>query len=156
MPNGYGWTKEAFAALEAFFARLEPLLTQFAAARNLAVQRYYHDAPSWDFLFRHPQGGVGKVELWRVNENAVRIERVWWKDDYDDGVRYLRTESEPPTAVAAEEIGLALSRALDDVLAWEPSSLTPHGGMREVWHRAFDEKTFREQERRYPVPSPGG
>lgn len=154
MPNGLPWTKEGFAALEAFFTRLEPSLTQFATARNVAIERYYHDAPSWDFLFRHPRGGVGKVELWRVDENATRIERVWWKDDYDEGVRYLRSESQPPTTMSAEEIGHALSRALDDVLAWDPGTLTPRGGMRDIWHRTFDEKTFREQELRYPVPRP--
>ena len=152
MPNGVPPNDEGLAKLEAFFARLEPALSDFASSRNLAIERYIQDEPSWSFLFRHPSGGTGKLDLERVAEDSVRLRRYWWKDDYDEGIRYLRSESQVLGSVRRDEIADALSLALDEVLAWDPSSLTPRGGMRDVWHAAFDEKSFRAMERRYSLP----
>ena len=73
--------------LERFFSALAAVLEGFAQRHNLRLEKYYHQAPSWGFLFRHPSGGVGKIEVQRVSEATVCILSDWWYDDFDAATR---------------------------------------------------------------------
>lgn len=87
-----------------------------------------------------------------MDDDTVRIWRYWWKDDFETGTRYLRSESHTQALVSPTDIATALSLGLDDILAWEVTSLLPRTGMKDVWHSAFDEESFVAQEQRYPSP----
>jgi hypothetical protein len=60
MPNGDpDFDAKGRRELDRFFSALAPALESFAQQNNLRLQKYYHQAPSWGFLFRHPSGGIG-------------------------------------------------------------------------------------------------
>jgi hypothetical protein len=63
MPNGtpdvHERTKPKY---DAFFVPLAAQLTDFASRHRLRLEKYYHEAPMWSFPFRHPNGGVAKID----------------------------------------------------------------------------------------------
>src|SRR5439155_15236553 len=99
-----------------FFSALAAVLEGFAQRHNLRLEKYYHQAPSWGFLFRHPSGGVGKIEVQRVSEATVCILSYWWYDDFDAATRFIRSASVEPMPVNSEIAG-ELEHALSELLS---------------------------------------
>ena len=153
MPNGHEWSVEETRRIKGFFARLEGDLEAFAAARNLSIDCCYHDSPSWGFLFRHPLGGIGKIDLACVDDQAGVVHLHWWRDSYEEGVRYLRSESWPPQAVSGEDVSRILSDALVSILKWDGSLMKAYAGYKENWRRSWSIEAFEEQVDRYPFPT---
>ncbi|MBE0537109.1 MAG: hypothetical protein IH624_15720, partial [Phycisphaerae bacterium] len=79
MPNGdFNWKKNEYPQLEVFFNKISQGIIGFADRYNLRVQKYYHQFPSWDLLFRHPKGGIGKIEIQKETDNEVKLCLYWW------------------------------------------------------------------------------
>src|SRR5262249_17396387 len=49
--------------LEAFFSKISTSLESFGKTHSLLLSKYYCGNQSWDFTFRHPKGGLGKIEI---------------------------------------------------------------------------------------------
>ena len=130
MPNGGYWTKEQWQAIEAFFERVGPVLTEFARAHNLKIDRYYHEAPSWSLLFKHPTGGAGRIDVERVDDDAFRLGLAWWIDDVKAETRFLRMEQGAAQPADSLATGATLIDALRDVISWIRESLAPRTRLR--------------------------
>ena len=154
MPNGNpNFATEELPALEAFFNPLAPVLERFADEHNLVVDRYYHDAPSWDFRFRHPSGGEAYVEVRRAGEDVINIVTAWWQDDFAAGARSVKTKLSEPLRLESLDLYSALVSALREILGWRADSWDQvYGGYKSIWHRTWDEPQFRALIDRLPTP----
>jgi hypothetical protein len=78
MPNGHPDFEHAERSpLDAFFAPMAAALEGFAQRFNLRLMKYYHGGNSWDFEFRHPQGGIVTIQVLQSGEQHVRLASSW-------------------------------------------------------------------------------
>ena len=145
MPNGdpdFGVKQKP--ELERFFGVIGTVLEEFAGRHNLRIEKYYHQSPSWDFLFRHPKGGVGKIGVERSIEATVHIRSIWWYDDYDAATRFTRSASVGPVPLNPE-LADGLEKALSKLLSWRFGDWherhTAYTSWRETWTRETVSKT---------------
>lgn len=156
MPNG---TPDFHQAIEPEYARFfEPVaieLCAFAERHNLKLEKYYHEAPVWSFLFRHPGGGIAKMDVEKESDNHCTLRKYWWRDDYDNGVRSIRQAQIPEFPRETGRIAPLLEDALHDILSWPANSWTvQHGGFSDIWQRTLSRDAFTQLEHAYPVPIP--
>ncbi|MDH3298348.1 MAG: hypothetical protein OEM96_08765 [Gemmatimonadota bacterium] len=153
MPNGNDWTREEWGAIEQFFARVGPVLSRFAAAHGLKIEKYYHNAPSWSLLFRHTSGGVGRIDVERTPAEQLRIWATWWMDDYGEGARFFKTEKSAELPASTLEDAPVLIDTLRMILGWRKDELTPRRGYKATWHKHWTEEGFGQLDRKYPIPT---
>jgi hypothetical protein len=119
MPNGSpDFEQNIKPELDTFFGQFAPVLEAFADRHNLHLVRYYHQLPSWDFLFRHPLGGVGKIEPWKEGP-ALEVRWYWWIDRYEEQTRQSRQGGPVVVDAEGERLGEVLVGALREVASWE-------------------------------------
>ena len=70
--DNYGYDG-ATPEVEAFFAALAPTLETFAARHRLQIERYVRGNPSWDFLFRDFEDGIGLIQVVHVGADTVLV-----------------------------------------------------------------------------------
>ena len=156
MPNGLSHDPQwdnILAGYEAFFAPIGTSLIAFAARHNLALEKYYHDAPCWSLRFAHPSGGEAKVEVWRNTDKTVKVTGVWWYDDYDAFTRNLRYAEDILCEPISETIEPALLKTLRAVTAFEPGSWSQvASGYRKYWERTWSKSQFEKLNAWLPKP----
>src|SRR3989339_132372 len=114
MPNGNpNFEQEDLPLLQAFFAKISPVLDDFSKVHNLCIEKYPHDGPEWAFLFKHPIGGMGQIEVERSDENSILIRLSWCIDDYDTSVRFLKYPAPKQVGIEFTELRNALENALE-------------------------------------------
>lgn len=151
-PNGIEWGEEDWKAVESFFESFGPRLEAFAARHGLTVEKYEHNAPSWSLLFRHPRGGVGKVDVERVSGDSARLTATWWIDSYRDGVRRIKMEAgrDRPASEAVQDD--VLTGALRGILGWREQDLVTYGGYKKLWQGQWSEEEFERFSSEFPAP----
>lgn len=74
MPNGDPeWPQTELPKLERFFAPLADEIYRFATARNMAIEKYYHESPDGSLRFTPPQGGNATIDIRRVDEQTFML-----------------------------------------------------------------------------------
>ena len=145
MPNGdYSLTRDDWAKMKAFFEEISHALLAFAATHDLAIDEYYHDSPSWAFRFRHPKGGVGSLEVKRLNESAIHVNVSWYIDEYESFTQYFKWDEGDELLLAKTDLGDALEERLKAVVAWNRADLAPRDAKnpwasysKEEWKRMW-------------------
>jgi hypothetical protein len=141
-----------FAGCEAFFAPLAVTISVFASSRNLQIQKYYHDSPTWDLCFAHPIGGYGKVHLTRTDPETLQLSAAVWVDEFEQFTRYIRRAGPRPVERDSEVLMNALTQMLDDVLSWPfDAHFVAHQGYERHWG-AMKKQEFLASEPAYPSP----
>jgi hypothetical protein len=138
---------------ERFFVPLAATIQRFAARRNLALNRYSHESPSWDLSFEHPAGGFGRLSLAKSPTDTLEISAVVWIDDYDSFTRRLRKLV--PKEVANDEASLTarLDSTIDEVLAWPlDERFVVHGGFERSWG-SMSKSAFIASQPAFPKPA---
>ena len=156
MPNGDpDFHEKELPALERFFSTLKPVLTAFATRRNLAIDKYYHQVPAWEFRFRHPSGGEAYLEVRRVDDETVELISAWWQDDYDAATRSTRWANSGELKLSNIDLVRLLHFHLDEVLSWRPGQWTQVDGVyQDVWHRTWTKSAFDALGSHLPTPTP--
>jgi hypothetical protein len=153
MPNGdYSLFRDDWKRIRAFFEERSAILLGFATAHNLAVDKYYHDAPSWTFRFRHPKGGGAGVHVERVDDSTVRVGKLWFIDEYENYTHYVKSEVSGDLLLAAIQLREVLEESLKDIAGWNKSDMTAYGGYekfrskyaKDEWLELFSEKRLPE------------
>jgi hypothetical protein len=118
MPNGNPNFDRV--ALDRFFAPFATTIERFAALHNLAVIKYYHEAPSWALCFQHPisEFGFRKLSLYKTPENTLALAAAVWVDEYDSFTRRIRMLAGVSVPMDAEAITARMESMLDEVLSW--------------------------------------
>src|SRR5262249_38290560 len=141
MPNGSPDFAEAERPiLEQFFAPVAGCLERFGLEHNLMLTRYWHQEPCWDYMFRHPLGGVGRIMIYKAWEDLLWVQGLWWVDRYDEFARYIRRSI--PRVIKRDSKGLAsaLRTGLEEVIGWPEGHWDDiAGGYHEVWSRTGKE-----------------
>jgi|SRR5581483_2837202 len=151
MPNGHV-DDSGRAELERFFAPIAETLETFARQHNLKLERYYHDAPVWQFTFRHPAGGIGKIEVSRHGEEKIRPSLAWWFDDYDTLQRHTKIVVENELEMKPELITRDLEAALRLILSWKFGQWDNTYKGNDVWKRTWTRDEFVKLLDQYPLP----
>lgn len=138
--------------IEGFFSPVYAGVQGLADRRNLLLEKYYQEAPVWSLLFRHPKGGVAKIDLLKTNQGRVALSAVWWINDFEASTRYMKWFEEVIVEKECEAIVTGISVLLDRVLAH------PYGdwskavdGFKPLWESSGRDSVEGE-ERRYPLP----
>lgn len=154
MPNGDpDWYTEKLPELERFFGKFSEVLDGFAQEHHLRLEKYYHQAPAWAFLFRHPQGGAASIEVRRQAESDwLAIDRGWWYDDYATETRSLKTRAGTPFPVDIEVIRSRLQETLCEIVGWRLGDWekSVKRGWQETW---TSKEQFDALLNEYPLPS---
>jgi hypothetical protein len=155
MPNGDPhWHETEKPMLEAYFARIVNVLTEFAAKRNLEIARYYHQAPEWSFCYAHPRGGTGKVIVEKLEEAKVRVGGLWWIDDCEKFTRSIKRSKQEDCAFSTTELTACLEKMLRQVLSWELGTWTEVAtGYESTWGRYPKEELKKILAVNYPLPN---
>jgi hypothetical protein len=153
MPNGHPeFHLNELPALEEFFGPVSAQLTDFGRRHNLKLRKYYHQAPAWTFTFRHPRGGIAKIEVSRREGSTLGISGSWWCDDYSAMQRYLKRAERQPLGVPSPHLGEELEACLHVVLAWDVGHWDEcHGGY-GMWQKQWTKEQFEALLNEYPVP----
>jgi hypothetical protein len=156
MPNGApDFHDRIEPEYDAFFAPLAAELQHFATRHRLKLKKYYQEEPVWSFLFRHPHGGVAKIDIEKQSDDQCTIRQSWWQDDYDAGVRSLRQQQSVQFSRHATRIEAFLDTALKEILSWPIGSWSgTHGGFAEIWQRTWSRNAFKELDSAYPFAIP--
>ena len=141
MPNGiYDRTRDEWSKITAFFAQHSANFMAFAAAHNMSVDEYYHDAPSWTFRFQHPHGGAAGIHVERVNDSTVRVGRSWYIDDRESFTRFLKSDESGDLDLSAIKLRDVLEDALKEIACWSKGEMTAHGGYERFWSQYTEEE----------------
>ncbi len=152
MPNGDpNFDDTTLPKLEDFFAPFADACERFAVRHNIRIEKYYHEFPAWSFLFRHPAGGIGKIDLVRKTENTINVWRYWWQDDYDDATRSIKKEETQPIPAVNANIEQLLESSLARILDWENGNWEVHDGYESSWHNVLTKDQFIALEKEYPI-----
>jgi hypothetical protein len=151
MPNGHPDRSES-AELDRFFAPLASTLESFAERHNLKLERYYHDSPSWHFIFKHPEGGVGKMEMFRQGDDKVRPSLMWWFDDYDTLQRHSKVRVQTGLPMDPATIVTSLEAGLNLILSWRMGQWDKTYDGYHVWRKTWTRDEFIKLPEQYPLP----
>jgi hypothetical protein len=130
-------------------------LHAFADSHGLKLEKYYHEAPVWSFLFRHPHGGVAKIDVSKEDDDSVKLWHYWWRDDYDRGIRFFRKMQGPAFPQQVGAVAPRLELGLREILSWPADSWTDQKeGFADIWQRTWTRDAFYKMEVAYPVAKP--
>ena len=154
MPNGHpDWSKKELPKLKVFFGRIAPVLKKFAKDHNLMIEQYYHQCPSWDFVFKHPEGGVGQITVLKCydSDDCLLVVATWWLDDYDSCVRSAKDSHQVKLSLDDPALYKSLYELLGLILSWRKEDLMPGRDKIEGWKEIPKEKFYSQYEK-YPIP----
>jgi hypothetical protein len=143
---------QPYREYDEFFAPISADISTLVTERGLLLKKYYHEAPCWSLLFRHPKGGVAKVEISKKDDGRIGVCGVWWKDDFDAGPRSIMSFDED----VVERSGVAVTGSAQEMLA----RILAHqsgvwskvvDGYKPLWH-PYGRSFIEDDEKRYPLP----
>jgi hypothetical protein len=141
MPNGdYSLSHEDWEKIRAFFEELSPILLGFAAAHNLAIDKYYHDGPAWTLRFQHPKGGGAGIGVHRVDDDKIRINKLWYIDEYETFTHSVKSDAGSDLLLGSVDLREILEESLREVTAWNRNDMTAYHGYEEFWARYTQEE----------------
>lgn len=153
MPNGNPkFHEEELPSLEAFFSQIGDVLNQFSSQHNLALDKYYHQSPSWRFNFRHPKGGVASIDVMKESDHSLKIDCYWWLDDYDKFTRFIKRDESEVLDVGSVKLSDLLENKFREILSWKLGEWTQIAtGYEEYW-KPQGSKWIEKDVERYPQP----
>jgi hypothetical protein len=153
MPNGNpDFDERLRPLLEQFFAPVADCLERFGLAHNMMLTKYWHQEPCWDYMFRHPLDGVGRIMIHKEGEDLLSVQGLWWVDRYDEFTRYIRRSTPQIIKRDPNDLVPALQSGFDVVLAWRFGNWDDIvRDYRDVWSRTSKEE-FEGTIAYYPIP----
>lgn len=133
------------------YAGISECLADFARAHNLRIDKYLHNAITWDFVFRHPQAGQAKVQVMPADADSVVIVGSWWVDDFDTCRRSLKFSEPVSVPRKCGPVVQQLEILLKQIVAWALSDLTILGDSFPHW-TADVRRNAEESIARLPLP----
>lgn len=149
MPNGN--PEFSLEEQEEWFSCIAAPIERFVAEKGLVLDKYYHEAATWDLRFGHPSGGNASIEVANAGDMA-RLTTVWYLDDYDKFTRYLHWREPVEVELDAEAISNALFVELEAIVTTRPGEWTQTAtGYQETWGK-YSKAQFEAMGRTYPIP----
>lgn len=138
--------------LESFFAKIASPLNDFAETYGLKLTKYFCGSPCWDFTFRHPEGGIGKIEVLKESNESIAIYLIWWFDNYDQFIRLTKSSETRGLMLASINLKEKLKESLQAILIWKLNDLEENNNSyKKIWSRSSKED-FEKSTNEYPIP----
>ena len=148
----YEDTERMLREAKKFFRRIARMLHSFAAEHNLLIEKYYHDGPSWDFIFQHPLGGFACINVEMVDEEHINMCAAWQFTDFKRGEYYDKHTEQAKFPIDNEVLLTELTDMLGQVLSWESDDLELIARRDPGVQERITEDEFQELIQRYPIP----
>ena len=166
-PNGLGAQNKELKKIDIVFAKIAPVVENFAKKHCLLISKYYHDISSWSLMFRRKKGGIGMIQIILVEPDIsvsfpetmkivdalpsyimFKISVSYWIDDYDTEINKSQYEAIGmfQWSINYEENSLfdLLEKALEKIFSWKVYDLTIQSGPHQ-WKRIWKtEAEFRK------------
>jgi hypothetical protein len=111
------WIKEHRRDM-VFFSKISAVLQEFADTNNITVEKYVHNGPRWMFLFRHPKGGLGQIEMDKSGEENVTVYSCWSVRDYEKRMKGIKTGNAKSFSLNHKELREGLENVYRIILGW--------------------------------------
>ena len=135
----------------AWFGRFEDELMSFAERHNLAIGKYLKDMPAWHFIFMHPRGGYGRIDIIKSGADDILISACWWRDDYNPRTRSSKGwKNEYFTQ--PEKLTDELTTMLSKVVAWREDDYEVDDSLEKIWREWGIKDQFEYPDKKYPTP----
>ena len=156
MPNGHSdFASKEKPLLDVFFKPIALVMEKFAEQHNLRLSKYYYQFPTWDFTFKHPKNGVGKIEVDKDTDTTLGVYAFWWFDDYDNFTRYIKQSEKRTVQLDPNELENVLTIAFQSVLGWQFGTWDEKhtsDTYRTSWKQFTKEQFQKENVELYPIP----
>jgi hypothetical protein len=139
--------------LEMFFRPIADVLAGFARRHNLILEKYYHEAPSWTCSFRHPDGGIARIEIRRETNKTVALVCCWWYDDYERLTRFLKKLKGEPKLLDPRMLSSELEISLKLILSWRFGAWDEQYSGYDSWKNTWTKQQFDALSELYPTPT---
>ena len=150
MPNGN--PDFDLKAQQDWFAPLAAAIESFARERNLFIDRYYHDLPSWELRFSHPKGGNASISVTNAAPDRANIGSVWYVDDYDRFTRSLHWRAARSIPKQPEAVREAMAEEFQAIIALPLGAWTQVAGDYERIWSFYTKEQFYAVGPHYPKP----
>jgi hypothetical protein len=118
------WETEEILQAKSFFKKIANILNTFAHEHNLMIRKYYHDGPTWDFVFKHPEGGHCYIQVMKKDiQDSVYLTANWSLYEYDEGIGYNKRTEPIKCEIQREKLKEGLLIMLKQILNWKRKDL---------------------------------
>ena len=148
----YDYEVAEVAEIKAFFRKIARTLNQFAEEHNLKIEKYYNRGPSWDFLFRHPEGGSCYVEVRMDDKEHAKLFGNWSIHDIDTRIDRNKHTQFSPCSTGRIELRNKLEEMLALVLSWNCEDLEIVGKRSRDFQKQCTKEELEADLKRYPIP----
>ncbi len=154
MKNNFAVEKDELQPYKLIFRKYSNSLSGFAKKHGLNIEKYYHQGPSWDFLFRHPLGGYCWIEI-VASDDGFRAVGNWSYDDISDEIYYSKRTDFIECGTDKKLIIGKLEEIFTLILAWTKKDLELIAQKRTDITSGMTVTEYQESiERQYPMPIP--
>ena len=152
MPNG----NPDFDAekLDKWFEPIASVIEDFAKRRNLLIDKYYHDSPSWCLRFEHPKGGDAYIALLRDFAGQLLISSAWNFSCFEEFTMSSHCRDGEIIERAPGRVAKTLEREFLAVTDLELGNWTSiSGGYEDVWGE-YSKEEWLSMKSNLPDPNP--
>jgi len=119
----------------------------------LKIEKYDHQISGWEFRFRHIKGGAGYIDVLKGDEESVKLNAVWWLDDYETGTRFSKTSDIVISSLDKIELYDKLTEMIKLVFSWQREDLSPYKSeVYQRWKETWTKEEFEHINDEYPIP----
>ena len=152
MPNGLPNWEKKFPKVKEFFAKISKVLQDFANTHNLLVTKYYRQWPAWTFVFRHPKGGCGEIEVEKAGNRKVIIRPSWSITDFENSAFWVKEPKRVKSSLDHEALQKVLEETLKQIISWEKDDLSAIKSKHNNWDKQYIKEEYEEELNKYPIP----
>ncbi len=135
---------------EAYFQPVAKEIENFAQQHHLLIQKYVQDAPIWSLCFEHSEGGFAKVDIYKIDDNKLAIQGVWWLDSYEEFSRSIKWTAKMELLKQIESINSCLEKSFQEILSWTKQDLERVSIDYKPYWSKYSKEEFENMNPRWP------
>lgn len=152
MPNGTPHWEKKLPKVEIFFGKISKVLEDFANDHNLLIGKYYRQWPAWTFIFRHPKGGSGKIEVEKAGSRSVIVRSSWYIVNFENSTWFVREPKGVKCSLSHDALLRVLEDTFQQIISWEKDDLKAVKSKHYNGCKQYVKEEYEEQLNKYPVP----
>ena len=152
MPNGRPHWDEERPKVEEFFGKISNVLEDFAKTHNLSLTKYARQWPAWCFIFRHPEAGIGRIEVEKAGKRSVIIRPSWCIVDFENSTFWVKEPKTVKCSLDHEALSRVLEDTLKQIVSWNKEDLKAIKSQYHDFGTHCNRAEFERAQQEYPFP----
>ena len=152
MPNGEPHWEKKRPKVEEFFGKISNVLEDFASTHNLSIDKYVRQWPCWIFVFRHPKGGSGGIQVEKAGNRSVIIRPSWCIVDFENSSWSVREPKRVKCSLNHEALLRVLEETFKQIISWKKEDLRAVKNKHYDWGKPYVKEEYEEHLKKYPIP----